>query len=230
LSQTKIFSHTTYNFPSLLEVSEKLARQIVKRAGGKIIKERGEEIFLIPTRPARPSKLGLSWSPGPIANSRFNSREMAKITAANVPPHVRTAVEKFAPGWEVTSCGQEMEPGLRNEYGGKQNVLVTHPLDAQTGCVLSRKVSVPANKKTVLHIVVAHDIRGDFDLIVRADGKGLLRKPVNSQTATNDPWLVQEVDLSSFAGKKSLKLELVNQPSGWVYEAAYWAEISLVSQ
>lgn len=230
LSQTKVFSHTTYSFPSLIEVSEKLARQIVIRAGGKIIKEHGQEILLIPTRPARPSKLELSWSPGPIANSRFTAREMAKITAANVPPHVRTAVEKFAPGWEIANCGQEMEPGLRSEYAGKRNVLVTHPLDAQTGCVLSRKVIIPANRKTVLRIVVAHDSRGDFDLIVRADGKELLRKPVNSQTATNDPWLVQEVDLSSFAGKKALKLELVNQPSGWVYEAGYWAEISLLSQ
>ena len=76
----------------------------------------------------------------------------------------------------------------------------------------------------------ACDARGDFDLIVRADGKELLRKPVNKENATNDPWLVQEIDLSRFGGKKALKLEVVNQPSGWSYEAAYWAEIALVSQ
>jgi hypothetical protein len=71
--------------------------------------------------------------------------------------------------------------------------------------------------------------RCDFDLIVRANGKELLRKPVSKATATADPWLTQEADLFSFAGKK-LKLKLVNQPSGWKFKAAYWAEIAIVSQ
>ena len=70
----------------------------------------------------------------------------------------------------------------------------------------------------------------DFDLIVRVNGKELLRKPVSKQTATNDPWLIQQVDLSPFAGQKVAKIELINQPSGWFYEAAYWAEIAIVSE
>jgi len=111
------------------------------------------------------------------------------------------AVEKFAPGWKVTDCGPEMDPGLRAEWAGRKNVLVTHPLDRQTGCVLSRKIEVTAGKKTTLHIVVGHDPQGDFDLIVRADGRQLARKPVNPQTAT-DHWLALDVDLSSFAGKQ----------------------------
>jgi len=36
------------------------------------------------------------------------------------------------------------------------------------------------------------------------------------------------VDLSGFA--KKVKLELVNQPSGWAWEAAYWAAIQVVSK
>jgi hypothetical protein len=155
---------------------------------------------------------------------------MARITAGNVPPQVRAAAEKIIPGWEIANCGTDMEPGLRGEYAGKKNVLLTHPLDQETGCVLSRKISISTNSKTVLRVVVARDTRGDFDLIVRADDTELLRKPVNKEGSTNDPWLVQEVDLSRFGGRNGLKLEVINQPSGWSYEAAYWAELAILTQ
>jgi hypothetical protein len=230
LKNDQVFSHTAYNFPTLLAVSEKLTREIVKRAGGRIIKEQGEEIMLIPARAPKPSKLEFSWSPGLIANSRFTPKEMAKITAGNVPQQVRAAAEQVAPGWEINNCGTDMEPGLRSEYAGKKNVLLTHPLDKETGCVLSRKVKIPVNQRTVLRIVVARDTRGDFDLLVRADGKELLREAVNKETTTNDPWLVKEVNLSEFAGRKAVKFEVINQPNGWSYEGAYWAQIAVVSE
>lgn len=226
LNQTNIFSHTDYSFPGLIAACEKLARQVVKNAGGKIKRQRGEEVLLIPVRAPQPSKLELSWAPGPIANSRFTPAEMAQIRVGNVPVHMHPAVEKFAPGWQITNCGLDMDPGLRPEWGGKQNVLVTHPLDDHTGCVLNNRVKVPADKKTTLRLVVGHDPQGDFDLIVRVNGKELLRKTVGK--ATGNPWLVQEVDLSPFAGRKAARIELVNQPTGWAYEAAYWAEIKVL--
>ncbi len=230
LSQTNIFSHTAYSFPRLIAVCEKLARQVVKDAGGKITREAGAEVFTIPVRAPQPSMLELSWAPGPIANSRYTPAEMAKIKVGTAPTQVRAAVEKAAPGWQVENCGTEMDPGLRAEWGGKKNVLVTHPLDEHTGCVLSKKIKVPAGKKATLRLVVGHDPQGDFDLIVRADGRELLRKAVSKATATSDPWLVQSVDLSPYAGKKAPKVELINQPSGWSFEAAYWAEIAVVTE
>jgi hypothetical protein len=229
LDPEKVFSHTAYSFTKLIEVSELLARQIVKRYGGRIEMQNGEEVFLIPIRAPKPSKLELSWAPGPIANSRFTPAEMAKIHAANVPPHMHEAVQKSFSGWKIADCGTDMNPGLQPEYAGKKNVLLTHPLDVNTGCVLSKTVNVPTGKRTTLRLVVAHDARGDFDLIVRAGGKELLRKPVNKTTATDGLWLVQEVDLSPFAGRADLKLEVINQPSGWMYEAAYWTEIAIIS-
>jgi len=230
LDEEKVFSHTAYNFPRLLDVCEKLARQVVANCGGRVEKDsEGEEVFVIPVKAPKPSKLEWSWAPGPIANSRFTPEEMAQIKVGNVPPHMHAAVEKFAPGWEIINCGPDMDPGLRAEWGGKQNVLVTHPLDRDTGCVLKYGTKLPADKKSVLRVIVGHDPRGDFDLVVRANGKEILRKPVSKATATTDPWLTHEVDLSSFAGKK-VKLELVNQPTGWAFEAAYWAEIGIVSR
>ncbi len=229
LDEQKEFSHTAYNFPRLLDVCEKLARQFLARYGGRVETDaNGEEVFVIPVRQPKPSKLELSWAPGRIANSRFTPAEMAQITAGNLPRNMAKAVEKLAPGWTIKNCGSDMDPGLRAEWAGKKNVLVTHPLDQQTGCVLSRTVKIPAGKQTTLNLVVGHDPQGDFDLIVRADGKPLLRKAVSAKTATAH-WLTESIALSQFAGK-TVKLELVNQPTGWSYEAAYWASIDLRNQ
>jgi hypothetical protein len=38
-----------------------------------------------------------------------------------------------------------------------------------------------------------------------------------------------QVDLSDPAGK-TVNLELVNQPNGWSWEAAYWAKIAVESE
>ena len=222
------FSHTPYNFPTLVSVCEKLVRQSVPLAGGRIEKDNdGKETFVIPVRKPRPGKFEQCWEPGPIANSRFTEAEMAKITAI-AGKDISEAVSKFAPGWKVKSCGFDMDPGLRQEEMGKSNVLVTHPLDQRTGCQLSRQVKLPAGKKTTLRLTVGHHPDGDWDLIVAAGGKEIARKAVNKETAP-DGWMQTEVDLSGFAGKE-VKLELINQPTDWKNEAGYWAEISLESR
>jgi hypothetical protein len=229
LNETRIFDHTAYNFPKLIDVCEKLARQVVVKYGGRIEKDpNGEEYFLIPVNPPKPSALELSWSPGPALEARFTEAEMAQITASVSPKKVQDALAKFAPGWKLDNCGPDMNPGLRADWAGKKNVLATHPLDQSTACTLSKSLEIPANKKTTLHLVVGHDPQGDFDLIVRIDGKQLLRTPVDPKTATVH-WLTKDIDLSTYAGK-TIKLELLNQPSGWSNEAAYWAEIKIVSE
>ena len=74
------FSHTPYNFPTLINVCEKLVRQAVKRAGGSTEKDsNGEEVFVIPVRKPRPSRLERSWEPGLIAYSRFTADELDQL-------------------------------------------------------------------------------------------------------------------------------------------------------
>jgi len=74
------YSYSDYTVPKVFEVSEKLARQGVVRAGGKIEKnEKGEEVFVIPVEEPRPPKLEQVTAPGPIANSKFTPEEMAQI-------------------------------------------------------------------------------------------------------------------------------------------------------
>ena len=55
----------------------------------------------------------------------------------------------------------------------------------------------------------------------------MLKTSVGRETAENG-WMQVDVALSAYAGKE-IKLELVNQPSDWKFEAAYWAKIELTS-
>jgi len=235
LKEQPLFSHTAYNIPGLLDVCEKLARQAIVKEGGRIEKDAtGEEFFMIPVTPVKPSKLELSWAPGPIAGSMFTEEEMAKITYSEsrrlkqAEQKMKKDVEKFIPGWAMANCGSEMNPGLRADERGHKNVLVTHPLDKDTPCVLSRKIEIPAGKKTSIKLMVGRHSEGDWDLVVRADMRELLRKSVDKTTVPNG-WLDVSVDLSEYQGK-SVLMELYNQPSGWCNEAAYWEKISIVTE
>jgi len=80
LDPNGVFSHTPYSFPKLVEVSEKLVRQAVIRAGGKIEEDGGKQILVVPVQEPKPSKLEQCWEPAPPANSRFTEEEKKKIT------------------------------------------------------------------------------------------------------------------------------------------------------
>lgn len=82
LDQQTVFSHTAYNFQNLLAACEKIARQAVVRAGGRIENTPQGAVFVIPVVEPRPSALEQCWEPRPVAHSRFDAAERAKI----VPP------------------------------------------------------------------------------------------------------------------------------------------------
>ena len=229
LDPTGVFSHTAYSFPKLIAVCEKLVRQSVLRAGGRIERDaEGGEVFVIPVAEPKLSQLETCWEPGPPAKSRFTEDELDRIEALSTAKKLRADIEKVAPGWKMSNCGPDMAPGLRAEFGGKKNVFMTHPLNRRVGCSFKKTVLIPTGKSTALKLVVAHDPRGDFTLVVKAGDDTLLRKPIDAESAT-DGWTELVVDLSKLAGK-SVELEVVNQPSDWKYEAAYWAEIKLQSR
>lgn len=220
------FSHTDYSFSRLVDVCQSLATQVVLRAGGRIEKDdNGNEVLVIPRLNPRPGKLEQSWQPGPIAGSRFSEEEMGRIQPSHLVD-VRKAVEFFAPGWKIRDCGIDMNPGMLELYLGRKNVLVTHPLNRETACVLSRRADVPTEGVSELHLLASHHPSGDWDLVVKVEGKELQTQSVGAKTAGEDGWLEMTVDLSPYAGK-SILIELLNQPSGWSYEAAYWGEIAI---
>jgi len=228
LDQTTRFVHTAYDFPTLLNVCERLARQVVVREGGRVEKGSQGDEFVIPVKPPKPSELLLSWAPGPIANSRYTDAEMAEITTSIGPLAVKEALSVFAPQWELTVCGTEMNPGMHPEALGRKNVLVTHPFDSQTPCLLTSTPAIPAGKKTVLKLTVGHHPQGNWNLQVKADHQLLYQTMVGPDTARSG-WLDVSVDLTEYAGHVIL-LQLLNQATGSSCQAGYWASIAIESK
>jgi len=220
------FSHTPYTVPRLIEVSEEIVRQAVKRAGGRIEKDSsGEEVFVIPVQKARPSRLEQCWEPGPIANSKFTEAEMAKITMG--AHDISSAVKKVAPGWKVSKCGPDMDPGLRGEHNGRKNVLMTHPLNKSTPCVLSRTVKVPLDKVLILSFYAGHHPGGDWELIVKGNGEERFKTVIGEKTTTKDGWTEIQVVFPLNSQGKDVKIELLNKATGWSWEAGYWDDIKI---
>jgi len=227
------FSYTAYNVPALLDVCEKLARQVVVRQGGRVEKDaQGKEWFVIPRVAAKPGPYTPTWLAGPIAGSRFTDEEYAKIrfkphpgdVGGNDPTaRVQGALDALLPGWKTSANGKDMEPGYRAEYLGRQHVVMTHPLDKDTGVTLSKRITVPTDAASKLAVMLANHGQGDFTFVARADGKEILRQRVGGAKAA---WQAVTVDLAPFAGK-AVTVELVNQPDGWSWEAAYWGGVEV---
>lgn len=225
LARKRRFSHTPYDFDGLLAACEPLARQVVVRYGGRIeTGPDGQEMWTVPDVAPRPSPLRRSWEPEPPQNVRFTEEERRRILH---PPDtdVVAAVRRVLPGWEVVDCGPDMKPGFRAEWGGRTNVVMTHPLNRTTGCVLRRRIAVPAGGAR-LEAEVANDPRGDFDLVICVDGELVDRRPISSREKRVE-WQTVAVDLGRWAGRE-VSVELINQPNGWQSEAAYWSAIRIV--
>ena len=152
---------------------------------------------------------------------------MERIEAASTLQGWQRQLDRVFPGWTLLQCGPDMEPGGRPEYEGRTNVFMTHPLNPETPCSLRREVPVPPDGRTMLKLAVARDTRGDFTLLVKAAGETLVHTRIGPHP-TAPIWHALEVDLSPFAGS-TIPVELVNQPDGWSYEAAYWHSIELVA-
>ena len=225
-----VFTHTEYSFAEVLRVCEKLAREAVVRQGGRIeVDADGREIFWIRNETPEPAPLEQSWNPGPIANSRYTQAELEERILSQPlsdgRPDMHKIVAEFAPGWNIEGCGLELDPGIREHYRGRENVLVTHPDDSATPCILWRDVEVSADAPQTLHLVVSHHDGGDWQLIVKVDGETQLDTPISANTVTGG-WRDVDINLSPFAGK-TVKLEVLNEPTGWFCEAAYWGQILL---
>jgi arylsulfatase A len=131
-------------------------------------------------------------------------------------------VETFAPGWKVKNWGgPSMKPGLRQEWQGRRNVLLTHPSSREVPCVLSRRIEIAVGRKTALRFAVTNHPKGDWTLVVRVDGDEVVKK-----TIEHTRWQEFRVDLTKHAGE-TVNIELENRASDWAFEAAYWSRIEL---
>ena len=150
------------------------------------------------------------------------SREKATTNPA-ITGNLPAEVASFAPGWKVRNWGgPNMQPGLRNAWAGRKNVLLTHPRSRTVPCVLSRKLNVSAGKKTTLNLEVTNHPKGDWKLVVLVNGIEALAKDIQATK-----WQQVQIDLTKLAGK-TVTIDLENRATEWAYEAAYWSRIKIV--
>ena len=202
LDEKKKFSYTEYNFPALLEVSEKLARQALVRAGGRVEKNAaGAEVFLIPIRTVKPSRFEDLKSPGPIAASVFSDEEMRQINN----PGLKWALPHRLAAWKAAGI---QDGSFWWKLNDRSEVFEFNSSKPDAAWTLTRTITLPANQKTKLSLGLgtANDA---WDLVVRLDKSVLMRKTVSPE-ATKNNWLDMAVDLTSFAGK-TVTLDLTGE-------------------
>jgi len=203
LDETKVFSHTAYNFPRLFDVCEKLARQGLARVGGRIEKDaNGEEVFVIPVKAPTPSKFEDLKNPGPVAGSVYSDEEMAKVRS----PGLKWA-SKLLDGWTLTNCNLGQSSMLW-ESEGRKNVFVLRGLaKGAKGYVLTKTVGLAGT----LEFAAACDPKTDgWKIGIKADGKDLAATTVNKETMQNG-WTQITSHLTVNAGKP-LSVEITMEP------------------
>jgi hypothetical protein len=205
LDETKIFSHTAYNFPRLLDVCEKLARQGLVRVGGRIEKDTdGGEVLVIPVKAPTPSKFEDLKNPGPIAGSLYSDAEMAKIHS----PGLKWA-SRFLDGWTLSNCNLDQSSMLW-ESQGRKNVFVLNGLTKGAKTYVLAK-TLPVGKPATLEFAAACDPKTDgWQVAIKAGGKDLANETVN-QATMKDGWTQIRAALPANADK-SLAVEIVMAP------------------
>jgi hypothetical protein len=143
-------------------------------------------------------------------------------------------INEVLPGFTVSNSNNGLGPFYLKEYLGRSNVLIVHPASQSVPCVFSVNRLIPSGKKTKLQFEVTHHIKGDWQLIVKANGEQLLKKDIGpktcqkDRTATQRGWCEIDVDLSKFAGQ-NVQLELQSAATGWAWEWAIWSGVKSVT-
>ena len=139
-----------------------------------------------------------------------------------------TLISRVAPGFSARVAGINVE--IQNDFRGRDNVLVTHPVQQNTPCILRSAIVVPKEKKTRLEMTVSHKDEADWQLIVKANGNQLHSSLVNAAAVKDtEGWLDVNVDLSGLAGQRVM-LEVHNHSNNWANEFAYWHQLKIVSE
>jgi hypothetical protein len=204
IADTK-FQYTDYSFNTLIPTCQRITELIIARANGKV---EGAEYVIPVQQPTPPEKLE-QWvdrEQEEALKTRITKREMAMWNYA----------------WKLVQCGPDMSPGIRDEYAGKKNVLMIHPVDQKTPGSIDAELQIPSEGNPILSIETTSDANGDFVLKVFVKDKQVLDKLING----HGKWETVKVDLSEYRGGK-VAVRIEDVPNDWHFEAAYFGKISV---
>ncbi len=162
------------------------------------------------------------------SNARFLPGARPEAASTQDAAKFSELMTQILPGYQTSKSGQDGVALIANYHG--RPALRTHPVSRSEPCSLSATIAIPEARQAILHIGVAADERGDWQLVVRANGKPRHQSLI-SRDGDSVVWREIEVDLSDLAGQ-SVTIELQNRSNDWSYEFAYWnmAEIFTTSE
>lgn len=223
------YATTEYTFDKLLNVCEKLAREFVVDQGGSIEKDASDkEWFVIQAKKPVPSKLVQSYDPEPPTGNRFTEEELAQMAYFSLAP----AFEKIHPGnpWGLTtrSCGSKKNPGFREEYNGRENVIASIPIEGSRNFNFNVRRNLQGPKKYKLVLEVGHEKGHAWKLIVARVHAGVhdrvLTEDINDETAP-DGWKTFEID---FPEQHWMALQITSWYDEEDKAPACWSKIDFV--
>ena len=141
------------------------------------------------------------------------------------------AVKKKFPGnplqMSTRSCGKKGNPGFREAYKGRENVIASIPIEGSRNFNFNMVKRMDPKKKYKLLLELGHEQDHSWTLIVADLYKGahkrLLTEKIGDETAP-DGWKTVEVDLPE--GRNAITLQLTSYYDGKV--PAYWSKIEIV--
>lgn len=226
----RVFLHTKYNFTTLIQTCRQLTTRIVERFGGTIQRLGDREYYAIPIQKAvKPPRL-VQFTEAMRDGYRAEWANLDAMRLERLQGVLKAELSRWSPGWTISNCGNEMNPGLRNRYADRFDVFVTHPQDQNTPCVLSWSGKLTEEQTQLLLIVAASDWDplADWVLRVRINGNVLAEETVALE-AGRVKWHEFRYDLSAYVGQ-DIALQLENAADEWSGEAAFWGKIEFVKQ
>lgn len=223
------FSYTRYSFDTLIPESKKMARAIIERYGGTVVRLGDRQYMIVPVQIPQLNVKFEEYTPSMHSELKSFHEQLPALRRERMQNTIQTRLNDWAPGWKISDWGHHMNPGYHQQYGTEFDVLITHPLNAETPCVLSWQGLIPSGNPMLQLRVAASDYAEDADWMLRVR---INEQVVNEQIVQNNPnevtWRNINLDLSSYAGQNAT-IQLENLVGISRYPAAAWKTISITN-
>ena len=158
----------------------------------------------------------------------INRKEMAQKFEVWGTRDKEIMIDEYFTGWKVVNSGTSglLDAGIYRYLLGKEGVMVNYPNGG--ACIVERKMPVRIGADVFLRIEVSAISKGDWELVVKADGKELLRRMVDD-AGPFDGFYRVDVPVSEYGGR-DVKFELCNEANGQGYDGALWNTIAIVEK
>lgn len=222
LMSNQAFRYSSHSLNTLVPAITAQARGVIQRRGGSIEELGSRMYFIVPVE-------------GPFAPERRESFERSAFEsewasldqrrAQSFAERLAAELIEWNEGWTIENCGMQVFAGRLDEYNGRSNVFLTHPLSLENPCRLSKRVEISA-ETPVLRVVAGASNLSDsaaWTLRIAIDGQYVYEREI-AASGRDANWQDLKIDLSPYAGR-AVNLMLENAASGEALAAAYWGRV-----